>query len=312
MNFIDYYAVMGLEESASAADIKKTYRQLARKFHPDVSKEAEAEVKFKEIGEAYAVLGDKGKKAEYDELRKYRQQNNEYSIPPDWQHREGDAGFTHSDAEGFSDFFESIFRREHGQRQYAAANSNGEDIKYILPVTLEQAFSGGDKVISYNTVAYNDNGGRVQHENTLKVNIPKGVIPGQHLRLLGKGHPAIGEGKAGDLYLEIELLPHERFTVEGRNLIHILPAAPWELALGCVVQVPTVDGHVKLTIPKNSKPGQKLRIKGKGFPVTPAGDLYIVLQLKLPDVTNEQQRKAFEQLGQAFDYNPRSAGGVTP
>ncbi len=310
MKFVDYYAVMGLTETASVDEIKKTYRRLARKYHPDVSKEKQAEEKFKEIGEAYAVLGDQQKKSEYDELRNYRESDSDFAIPPEWQHRESDAGFYHKGQEGFSDFFESVFRQSRSHGQHDPVSLNGDDIKYVLPITLEESFRGGARTISYNVVTYNSNGTAVQQETTLKVIIPKGVIPGQQLRLGAKGHPGFGTGTSGDLYLEIEFLPHEKFTVDGRDLIQFLPVAPWEIALGGVVEVTTVNGNVKLTIPKNSKPGQKLRVKGRGLMAQPPGDLYIVLQVYFPDVENEDQRRAYEALEKQFNFNSRKTKGA--
>ena len=306
MKFIDYYSVLNLAETASTEEIKKAYRRLARKYHPDVSKAENAEDKFKEVGEAYAVLGNAEKKAEYDELRNYRQSGNEYSIPPEWQHREGDAGFYHSGQEGFSDFFESIFRQSRSQHQSEHVSINGEDINYVLPITLEEAFNGSEREISYNTISYDARGVGFAKENNLKVVIPKRVVPGQLLRLGGKGQPGIGAGNSGDLYLVIEILPHKQFSVEGRDLIQFLPVAPWEIALGEVIPVQTLQGIVRLTIPQNSKPGQKLRVKGKGLGAQPHGDLYVVLQVKFPEVINEQQRDAYRALKKQFDFDPRN------
>jgi len=295
MQFPNYYKVIGVDESASVDEIKKAYRRLARKFHPDVSKEQDAEERFKEIGEAYAILSDETRKSEYDEMRQYQASGGNFEDIGKWQRQQGNP----DSGQQFSDLFESLFRQQgfHEQRQHI----DGEDVNYVLPVSIEEAVMGGKRTISYVSLENDANGYPYQKQHSLRVTVPKGVIAGQHLRLNGKGGAGYGNGKPGDLYLEIQLQPHQRFTAEGRNLAQHLPVALWDLALGETVQVLTVDGAVNLKIPANAKPGQKLRIKGKGIPGNPPGDMLVILKLMFPDVVTDDQRALFRTMKQQFN-----------
>lgn len=316
MKFVDYYKVMGLSDQASAEEIKKVYRRLARKYHPDVSKEADAEAKFKQLGEAYEVLKDPEKRAEYDELRKYGSfRGEDFAPPPDWRARTaaGDTGYNEADPRQFSEFFEAIFGRAGaagGDRHRAGFALRGEDIHYRIPVSLEESATGASRAIALQVHGVDAQGRFTPETKTLRVTIPAGVTDGQRIRLKGQGHPGLGDAPAGDLYLHVDLQPHPWFTVEGRDLSLMLPVAPWEAVLGSSVNVPTLSGVVKLSIPANAKAGQKLRLKGKGLPGKPPGDLYAVLQIALPEVHTADERELFRALARRFTFNPRARLGV--
>ncbi|WP_372972705.1 DnaJ C-terminal domain-containing protein [Marinobacter sp.] len=319
MDFKDYYAVLGVSESASPEEIKKAYRKLARKYHPDVSKEEDADTKFKDVGEAYEVLKDPEKRAEYDQLRKYgARDDGSFEPPPGWQSASGfgGGGYTDADARQFSDFFEEIFggsRRAGGFsgggfggfRQ--SARSRGEDVHARLALFLEEAYHGCEKQVQFTTHEVDEHGRIVTRPKTLKVKIPAGMRDGQHIRLKGQGSPGIGGGENGDLFIEVELAPHPLFTVEGRDLLLTVPVAPWEAALGASVTVPTVGGKVNLKVPKGSNSGRKLRLKGKGLPGKHPGDQIVVLQVVMPEQHSEEAEKLYQQLAEAEKhFNPRS------
>ncbi|MEA3291325.1 MAG: DnaJ domain-containing protein, partial [Pseudomonadota bacterium] len=245
MKFIDYYEVMGVDEKAAADEIKRAYRKLARKYHPDVSKEADAEEKFKQLGEAYEVLKDPEKRAEYDQLRKYGAVGGEeFRPPPGWQSEAGfgGGGFTAGDAAGFSDFFEQVFggasARAGGPGGFEGARTGGgfamrgEDLRYRMEVSLEEAFNGSSRTISLQTQEVDAQGQVHPKTKTLNVKIPAGVTDGQKIRLQGQGGAGIGGAGNGDLYLEIMIAPHARYMVEGKDISLVLPLAPWEAALG--------------------------------------------------------------------------------
>ncbi|MFW5825131.1 MAG: DnaJ C-terminal domain-containing protein [Marinobacter sp.] len=318
MDFKDYYAVLGVSESASPEEIKKAYRKLARKYHPDVSKDKDADVKFKELGEAYEVLKDPEKRAEYDELRKYgTRDDGSFEPPPGWQSASGfgGGGYTDADARQFSDFFEEVFgggRRAGGFgggfggfRQ--GAHSRGEDVHARLPLFLEEAYHGCEKQVQFTVHEVDERGRMVARPKTLKVKIPPGMRDGQHIRLRGQGSPGLGGGENGDLFIEVELAPHPLFTVEGRDLLLTVPVAPWEAALGASITVPTVGGKVSVKVPKGSSSGRKLRLKGKGLPGKHPGDQIVVLQIVMPERHSEKAEKLYEQLAEAEkSFNPRS------
>ena len=317
MEFKDYYDIMGLTKDATQDEIKRAYRKLARKYHPDVSKEPDAEARFKEIGEAYEVLKDPEKRAAYDRLGANWKAGQDFHPPPDW-----DAGFEFSgggfgggDAEAFSDFFESLFGQHRGHAGYRSGgrrgySARGEDHHAKILIDLQDAFEGATRSIVLQ-VPELDNEGRVHtRKRTLKVRIPKGVKQGQHIRLAGQGAAGLGGGPAGDLYLEVEFRPHPFYHVEGRDLYLDLPVAPWEAALGATVKVPTPGGPVDLKIPAGSGQGRKLRLKGRGIPGKPPGDLYVVLQIALPPADTEQAKAFYRRMQQEFDFNPRKHLGV--
>lgn len=310
MQYKDYYATLGVARDASADDIKRAYRKLARKYHPDVSKEADAEARFKEVAEAWEVLQDAEKRAAYDEVgRRWQQRGAE--PPPGW-----DAGFEFSgagdgfDAGGFgahSDFFEALFGRaaRGGARGFggAAARAHAQDHHAKVAIDLEDAYRGAQRRIALRMPALDAHGGVTLHERQIDVSIPQGVRPGQHLRLAGQG------GDGGDLYLEIEIRPHRLYRVDGRDVTLELPVAPWEAALGASVTVPLPDGSaVELTVPPGSQAGRKLRLKGKGLPGRPAGDFYVVLAVVLPPAAGQAAQEGWRAMARAFPrFDPRAA-----
>lgn len=318
MQYKDYYAVMGVKKDATQDEIKRAYRRLARKYHPDVSKEADAEAHFKEVGEAYEVLKDPEKRAAYDQLGANWKAGQDFQPPPDWDagFEFSGGGFTGGNAADYSDFFESLFGRgfssafhtEHrGAGDFHAA---GQDHHAKVLIDLEDAFSGATRTISLRTPELDARGHVVTRERTLNVRIPKGVRQGQQIRLAGQGTPGIGQGPAGDLYLEIEFKPHRLFRVDGRDLYIDLPVSPWEAALGAKVKLPTPAGVIDLTIPAGSSGGRKLRLKGRGIPAGRPGDLYAILQIALPPADNEKAQALYRKMAQELAFNPRAGLGV--
>lgn len=314
MEFKDYYKIMGVNRDASKDEIKRAYRKLARKYHPDVSKEPDAEAHFKEVGEAYEVLKDPEKRAAYDRLGAHWKEGQEFRPPPDWNKgfEFHSGGFTGADAAGFSDFFESLFGGDIFGRGFerTSFHARGQDTFAKIAINLEDAYQGASRNINLrNTIV--DNEGRPQvNSRTLNVRIPKGIHQGQHIRLAGQGGAGSGQGKAGDLYLQIEFNPHRLFRVDGKNVLLDLPVAPWELALGSTVKTPTPGGTVDLKIPPGTLSGKKLRLKGRGIPGTPPGDLYVILQIALPAADNEQAKALYRDMQQKLDFNPRAGLGV--
>ncbi len=310
MQFKDYYEVLGVPRDATAEDIKKVFRKLARKYHPDVSKEKDAESRMKEVNEAYAVLSDPEKRAAYDQLGKGFRPGEEFRPPPDW-----DAGFEFSghgfspeEASGFSDFFEQIFgRMGHGTRGFHAQrdfHAHGEDHHARVYLDVEDAFTGATRQISLRAPKL-DAQGRVALENrTLNVKIPKGIREGQVIRLAGQGAPG-GGGPAGDLLLEVHFKPHPRLRVEGRDLHLTLPVAPWEAALGGIVAVDLPDGAVKVRIPKGAQSGKQLRVRGKGIPGAPPGDLMLIIEVMLPPADTPKAQAFYEQMARDLAFDPR-------
>ncbi|PSF07077.1 cytochrome C biogenesis protein [Marinobacter fuscus] len=314
MDFKDYYAVLGVSESAAPEDIKKAYRKLARKYHPDVSKEEDASDKFKDVGEAYEVLKDPEKRAEYDQLRKYgAQADGSFQPPPGWQSASGfgGGGYTDADARQFSDFFEEIFgggrRGGFGGGFQHSMRMRGEDVHARLALFLEEAFNGCEKQVTF-TVHEPDAQGRMRaRQKTLKVKIPAGMREGQHIRLKGQGAPGAGGGEPGDLFIEVGFAPHPHFVTEGRDILVTVPVAPWEAALGASITVPTVGGKVKVKVPKGATSGQKLRLKGKGFPGKHPGDQIVILQVAMPEAHSAEAEKLYQQLAELeHGFNPRS------
>ena len=310
MEFRDYYEVMGVARDASQDDIKKAYRRLARKYHPDVSKEEDAEAQFKAVGEAYAVLKDPEKRAAYDQLGKDFQAGQDFRPPPDWN-----AGFEFSgsgfdgDAAQFSDFFETLFGHgagPGGRRRSSGFDMRGEDRHAKVLIDIEDAFQGGTRSISLRSPELDASGHVVTSDRTLNVRIPKGVKQGQRIRLTGQGSPGIGNAPAGDLYLEIEFRPHRRYRVEDRDLYMEVPITPWEAALGGKVKVPTPAGTVGLTIPEGTTRSRTLRLKGRGIPGDPPGDLYAELKITLPPADSDAARDLYRKMERDLAYDPRS------
>ena len=299
MQFKDYYEALGVEPSAGEAEIKTAYRRLARKYHPDVSKEAGAEDKFKAINEAYEALRDPQKRTAYDQLRArgYRPGDEVQPPPGGFGGGYGGADFDEIFAGGgagggFSDFFESLFGRGRGPAGFGGQPGRAPprgDTRAKLAVALETIYEGGSVRISVN-------------DRTLEVRIPKGIRPGQLIRLAGQGGRGRDghAGPHGDLLLEIEYAAHPQFEVDGRNVIHVLPLAPWEAALGATISVPTLGGAVELKIPPNSEAGRKLRLRGRGLPGTPQGDQIVELEVLAPRAHTDEQREAYERMRDAF------------
>jgi curved DNA-binding protein len=315
MDFKDYYAVLGVSESASPEEIKKVYRKLARKYHPDVSKEENADEKFKDVGEAYEVLKDPEKRAEYDELKKYgARKDGSFQRPPGWESASGfgGGGYTEADPGQFSDFFEEIFgggRRGGagfgGQRH--SMRMRGEDVHARLAMFLEEIVKGCERQVSFNVQEADANGRVVPRQKTLNVKIPAGMKEGQHIRLKGQGAPGVGGAENGDLFIEVEYAPHPHFTVQGSDILVTVPIAPWEAALGASVTVPTVGSKVNLKVPKGSSSGRKLRLKGKGLPGKHPGDQLVVLQIVMPEQHSEKAEELYRELAEAEKaFNPRS------
>jgi curved DNA-binding protein len=310
MEFKDYYARLGVERSASPDDIKRAYRKLARKYHPDVSKEPDAEAQFKEVAEAYEVLKDPERRAAYDTVGTGHGDRQDFRPPPGWN-----SGFEFSGAGGngadmgHSEFFEALFGRAAAGRRgaHGHAHASGEDHHARVEIDLLDSYRGGRRSVSLQAPARDAQGNLALQPRQLEVDIPRGVRDGQHLRLKGMGGPGHGTGPAGDLYLEIRFAPHKLFRVDGRDIYIDLPVAPWEAALGAQVICPTPDGSVQLTIPAGSSPGRNLRLRGKGLPGTPPGDFYAVLAISLPPAGTEAERAAYQALATGFaGFNPRA------
>lgn len=317
MEFKDYYKIMGVKRDASQDEIKRAYRKLARKYHPDVSKEADAEARFKEVGEAYEVLKDPEKRAAYDQLGANWKAGQDFRPPPDWDQgfEFHGGGFTGADAEQFSDFFESLFGRgglgggytRQARREFHA---RGEDTYAKVLIDLQDAYQGATRTLTLKHTELGVDGRPQLKERSLNVRIPKGVRQGQHIRLAKQGGAGIGKGEAGDLYLEVAFRPHPYYKVEGKDVYLDLPVAPWEAALGATVKVPTPTGPVDLKVPANSSAGRKLRLKGRGIPAKAPGDLYVVLQIALPKADNDAVKKAYRAFEKATEFNPRAHLGV--
>jgi len=308
MDFKDYYKILAVEPTADDKAIKTAYRKLARKYHPDVSKEAGAEDKFKEASEAYEVLSSPEKRAEYDDLRKYGQQGRPFQPPPGWQGRGGAGGFGGQDNGDFSDFFSSIF----GGRQQGGRSHNpgrrGQDVEMELAIFLEETLSAESKQVSFKVPQHNAAGQRVADiTKTLNVKIPAGVVDGERIRLKGQGAPGVAGGENGDLYLIIRLAPHPKFDVEGHDLIITVPLAPWEVALGTKVAVPTLTGKINLTIRPDSQNGQRLRIKGNGLlnKQGQRGDLLAQIKVVMPP-SNDATRELWKTLADKAAFDPRA------
>ncbi len=309
MEFKDYYAALGVEKTATVDAIKRAYRKLARKYHPDLNKAADAEARFKDVAEAYEALHDPEKRAAYDALAVDQRAGRSFTPPPGW-----DSGFEYSgrgdtdDAHAHSDFFETLFGRqaagERGPRR--SGSQSGGDHHAKVQIELQDAYRGGRHTVTLRTPQVDTEGRLTLATRQLDVNITKGVRNGQHLRLAGQGGAGFGEGPAGDLYLEIQIAPHPHFRVDDRDVYIDLPVAPWEAALGASVTLPTPDGNVQLSVPAGSASGRRLRLKGKGIPSQPPGDLYAVLTIALPPSQTAAAREAWTQLAQTFpDFNPR-------
>jgi curved DNA-binding protein len=313
VEFKDYYQIMGVKRDATQDEIKRAYRKLARKYHPDVSKEPDAEVRFKEVGEAYEVLKDPEKRAAYDQLGANWKAGQDFRPPPDWDagFEFHGGGFSGADASRFSDFFESLFGHGFaaGGGGHTAYHAHGEDAHAKVLIDLEDAYHGATRTLTLQHTELGADGRPQVKQRTLNARIPRGVRQGQFIRLAGQGGAGMGKGKAGDLYLEVEFRTHPFYHVEGRDVFLDLPVAPWEAALGATVKAPTPTGAVDLKIPAGSTGGRKLRLKGRGIPGATPGDFYVVLQIALPPAESAAAKTAYREMEQALKFNPRARMG---
>ncbi len=329
MEYRDYYQILGVQRAATADEIKTAYRRLARKYHPDVSKEPNAEARFKEMQEAYEVLKDPEKRAAYDQLGSEWKSGQQFRPPPDWgsgfefdgapggargaRHRRasgrarGGSGAAQEEVfeqEGFSDFFSSLFGG--GSPFGAAARHGGRDHHARIDLELEQAFRGAASTLELKRPEMKPDGTLEVRTHTVRVTIPPGVTDGQLIRLAGQGEPAAEGGKAGDLYLEAHILPHRLYQLDGRDVTLTLPVAPWEAALGAGVTVPTLGGPVEMQIPAGAQSGQKLRLRGRGLPGQPPGDEYVQLKVVLPPASSAEAKALYAEMRSKLDFNPRA------
>ncbi|MBY0485102.1 DnaJ C-terminal domain-containing protein [Nitrosomonas sp.] len=315
MEFKDYYKTLGVSRDATAEEIKKAYRRLARKYHPDVSKETDAEQKMKEVNEANAVLSDPEKRAAYDQLGQGRgfQPGSDFQPPPGW-----DAGFEFrgqgsngAQAADFSDFFAELFGKQMGAgARQAHQRMRGEDHHAKIMLDLEDTYHGATRSLTLRMPKLDSQGRTVLADHMLNVRIPKGVHGGQVIRLAGQGGPGHSGEAAGDLFLEVHFKPHNRYRIENKDIYATLPVAPWEAALGATVKIPVPDGQVEVRVPENSQSGRKLRLKGRGIPAATPGDLYLVLEVVLPPATTPKEREFYQTMAQELAFNPRQNLGV--
>jgi curved DNA-binding protein len=312
MEFKDYYKILGVAKTATEEDLKKSYRKLARKYHPDVSKEPDAAARMAELNEANEVLSDPEKRAAYDNLGAQAQAHagQDFRPPPNW-----DAGFEFSGAEydgaSRSDFFEQLFgRAARGHRTQASA-LRGSDHHAKIELDLLDAYQGTERTISLRSARLDDMGRVVNEERSLEVKIPKGIRAGQHIRLAGRGSPGLGGAPAGDLLLEVQFRPDARWRAEGRDVYQRVPLSPWEAMLGKVTTVRTPSGETEVSFPAGWKPGRKLRLKGRGIPGKEAGDLYLELDVVLPPANSDEERAAYAAMAKEFpSFDPRNHLGA--
>jgi curved DNA-binding protein len=314
MKYKDYYAILGVARDASEDDVKKAYRRLARKYHPDVSKEANAEEKFKEVSEAYETLRDAEKRKAYDELGRHAP-GEEFRPPPNWEHVFGGGQFSFEDVD-LGDLFAGLGgafgARAHGRARDAAMP--GRDHEAQVQVTFEQAFHGAEIALEMSELQFDEQGRARRVPRSVKVRVPPGVVDGQVLRVPGKGGKGVRGGRDGDLYLDIRVQEHPLFRADGQDLYIDLPLAPWEAVLGTSVELPTPAGTVSLKVPPGTRAGQKLRLAGRGMKRREgsAGHLYAVVQIVVPGVVDERQRGLYRELAQASTFNPRAHFEGTP
>ena len=322
MEFRDYYEVMGVARDATQDEIKRAYRKLARKYHPDVSKDENAEEKFKEVGEAYEVLKDPEKRAAFDQLGKNWKAGQDFQPPPGWDEGfefsgpsggagDGYAGYGGTGGEQFSDFFENLFRQNQSQgrgpRGGQAFDMRGEDRHARISIDLRDSYTGATRGITMHAPEVTDDGHVITRNITLNVKIPQGIRDGQKFRLAGQGGPGLGGGKAGDLFLEVEFKPDSQYRVDGGDVYLNLPVTPWEAALGSKIKVPIPSGDVELMIPAGSNQSSKMRLKGKGLPGKEPGNLYVVLDVQLPPADSDDAKALYEKMAEEMPYDPRAS-----
>ena len=324
MKYNDYYKIMGLERTATQDEIKRAHRVLARKYHPDVSKEPNAEARFKEVGEAYEVLKNTEKRAAYDQLGASWKEGQDFRPPPEWNagFETAGKGFSERESAEYSDFFESLFRRGFneapdrnartaGRGRQQAFDAQGEDRHAKIQIDLEEAYHGGERRISLGVPEMDAEGHVTVKKHEVEFKIPKGLRAGQHIRLGGQGGPGMGDGKPGDLYLEVSFKPHAHYRVDQHDVYLDLPVAPWEAALGAEIEVPTPSGAVELKIPAGSVEGRKLRLKGRGIPSANPGDFYFVLKIAAPPAVDEAGQAFYRSMAEQFkSFAPRANLGA--
>ncbi|HKT74389.1 MAG TPA: DnaJ C-terminal domain-containing protein [Steroidobacteraceae bacterium] len=324
MEYRDYYKILGVARTATADEIKKVYRRLARKYHPDVSKEANAEQKFKEVQEAYEVLKDPEKRAAYDQLGSDWKSGQQFRPPPDWgsgfefrgRPRQGGARREEAfeEAEGFSDFFSSLFGGrgfsggggDAGPFSSAGRHRAGRDHHARVDIDLEESYRGATRTLELKRPELKADGTLEVKTHTVRVTIPQGVTDGQLIRLAGQGEAAAGNGRAGDLYLEVHIRPHRLFQLDGKDVTLTLPIAPWEAALGATVKVPTLGGAVEMHVPTSAQSGQKLRLRGRGLPGQTPGDQYVQLKVVVPAANTPEAKALYEEMKRKLAFDPRA------
>jgi curved DNA-binding protein len=310
MAYKDYYQILGVKRDADADSIRQAYRRLARKYHPDVSKETDAEERFKELQEAYEVLRDPEKRKAYDRFGQYWKEGMEHGEAAAGAAGAGPGGYyryedvSPEDVAGFEDFINSIFG-ERGFGAEAAGRRRGQDEHARLALTMEEAYNGTTRTLSFETLEPDQSGRLRRRTKTLNVTIPAGVTEGQRIRLAGQGQP--GRDEPGDLYIQVHIRPHRDYTLDGHDIYVELPVTPWEAALGGKVDVQTPGGKVRLTVPPGSQGGQKLKLAGRGMPGKPGGDLYAVLKVVVPRPANDEQRELYRKMAETMPLNPRKA-----
>ena len=301
MQFKDYYVTLGVTRDAKGDEIKRAYRKLARKYHPDVSKEKNCEAQFKDVQEAYEVLKDAAKREAYDRLG------------PNWKHGDTFTPPSEAGAQGgfgsnadFSEFFAQMFDRRQ-QRQHTRRDNfqmRGQDHSLRIQISLADSYHGASRALSFELPSPDGRGRSTA--KTVNVTLPKGVVAGQHIRLAGQGSAGYGGGPAGDLFLEVEFEADKRFRADGRDIYLDLPITPWEAALGAKVVVPTLGGKVEITIPAGSQAGRKLRLGGRGLPGRPVGAQLVVLTIYVPPAADDAQRAAYSELARLLPGDPRA------
>lgn len=309
MEYKDYYKILGVPRGATQDGIKRAYRRLARKYHPDVSNEPEAEARIKEVNEAYEVLKDPQKRQAYDQLGSGWQAGQDFKPPPNWNttFNFGGVGFSVGGSSGFSDFFESLFGRAAGRAsRKTGSGRRGTDERASINISLEDAYRGSVQTIHLQVSETSRSGVVAKHNRALRVRIPAGVTHGQEIRLSGQGECVADDAQSGDLYLRVDIQQHRLYRLEHRDVYVDLPVAPWEAALGAKVSVPTLGGQVDLKIPAGSQSGRKLRLKGRGLPGRPAGDQYVVVQIVTPPADTETARSFYQKMAREMPFDPRA------
>ncbi len=309
MEFKDYYRTLGIARDAKPDAIKRAYQRLARKYHPDVNREPDAEERFKDVAEAYEVLKDPERRAAYDQFGADWEAGQNFRPPPDWEAGAGFARRGHAAAGGFSDFFESLFGAAAPGRPRtgpAGVVMTGEDIHARVEVSLEDSYRGATRSLALKLPELDREGRLVTRRRRLNVRIPKGIVQGQQIRLRGQGGAGLGGAPAGDLYLDVVFAPHPWLEPVGRDVYLDLPVAPWEAALGESVTVPTLGGKVDLAIPAGAQTGTRLRLKGRGLPGTPPGDQYAVLEVRTPAADTREARAIYERMKHELAFDPRA------